>query len=239
MLITRLLKEIFFSSNKAEVAEPREPAGPGEPDRIEDYSFTNDWFTACIPIWQDLFSLIPDACKILEIGSYEGRSTIWLIGNAFKAGTKGEIYCVDTWKGGVEHHAAEMAAVEERFLRNIATAKSRSRAEVTVHVRKGLSTSVLAALAAEGHALSFDAIHIDGSHQCPDVLFDLVLSFQLCRVGGLIICDDYAWSQEPRGSEDLLNQPKLAIDSFVNCYRRKLQLVAINVRQVYLRKTSA
>lgn len=208
-------------------------------DGIEGYSFTYDWFSPCIPVWRELLSQMPEVGKVLEIGSYEGRSAVWLIESAFKAGGKGEMYCIDTWQGGVEHGAADMVAVEETFLRNIATAKTRSRSDVSVHVLKGSSSGLLASLVSEGHALSFDVIHVDGSHQCPDVLSDLVLSFQLCKVGGLILCDDYGWSQEPHGSEDLLNQPKLAIDSFVNCYRRKLALSGVNLRQVYLRKTAA
>ena len=53
-----------------------------------------------------------------------------------------------------------------------------------------------------------------------------VLSFQLLKLGGLLICDDYLWSQEPLGSEDVLNSPKLAIDAFTNIHRRKLCFVA-------------
>jgi predicted O-methyltransferase YrrM len=186
------------------------------------FSYTIDWFSGGIPIWQWLFSEMSEVAKVLEIGSYEGRSAVWLIENAFKQGGKGDMYCVDTWQGGVEHDAAAMAAVETRFFHNIALAKSRSRAQVDVHVLKGTSTSHLAKLLAEGNAGSFDAVHVDGSHQCADVLSDLVLSFALLRTGGVMICDDYFWSLEERGREDLLNQPKLAIDSFVNCYRRKL-----------------
>ncbi len=220
------------------MSNSRQPADR-DADGVEGYSFTVDWFSPCIPVWRELLSQLPGIGKVIEIGSYEGRSAVWLIENAFKAGGKGELYCVDTWKGGVEHHVADMSAIEERFLGNIATAKSRSRADVTVHVLKGSSLELLASLLSEGHGLSFDLIHIDGSHQCPDVLGDAVLSFQLCKVGGLILCDDYCWSQEPHGSEDLLNQPKLAIDSFVNCYRRKLAVSGVNLRQIYLRKTAA
>ena len=238
MLITRLLRDLFFSG-KTPVNKSPQPADRDAGNGIERYSFTVDWFSACIPVWRELLSQMPEIGKVLEIGSYEGQSTVWLIESAFKAGGKGEMYCIDTWKGGNEHSAADMSAVEARFLRNIATARSRSRSDVAVHVLKGSSSALLASLVSEGHALSFDVIHVDGSHQCPDVLSDLVLSFQLCKVGGLILCDDYSWSQEPHGSEDLLNQPKLAIDSFVNCYLRKLALNGANVRQIYLRKTAA
>lgn len=239
MLITRLLRGLFFPRGNP-MNQSQQPTDR-DVDGIEGYSFTVDWFSPCIPVWRDLLSQAPGLGKIVEVGSYEGRSAVWLIENAFTAGGKGELFCMDTWQGGAEHHAADidMSAVEGRFLGNIATARSRSRAEVTVHVLKGASQGLLASLVAEGHGLSCDLIHVDGSHQCPDVLCDAVLSFQLCKVGGLIIFDDYCWSQEPHGGEDLLNQPKLAIDSFVNCYRRKLTVCGVNLRQIYLRKTAA
>ncbi len=239
MLITRLIKQMLTPDSRRGVDDRQQPVDGGAHAGSGGYAFTSDWFSPCIPLWQDLFARLPGAARILEVGSYEGQSAAWLIENAFVPGAKGEIYCVDTWAGGVEHQAVDMAAVEARFLRNVATAKSRSRSDVAVHVRKGQSSGALAALLGEGLGQSFDAIHVDGSHQCADVLGDLVLSFQLCRVGGLIICDDYGWSQEAHGAEDLLNQPKLAIDSFVNCYRRKIEIIAVNLRQAYLGKTSA
>lgn len=219
--------------------ESRRPAEASSREDPEGYSFTVDWFSPCIPVWRDQLSGTPAIGKALEIGSYEGRSAVWLIENVFPAGGKGELFCIDTWKGGVEHHDADMLAVEQRFHANTAAARSRSRSDVTVHALKGDSSGRLASLIAEGHGRSFDFVHVDGSHQCPDVLGDAVLSFQLCKVGGLIIFDDYCWSQEPDGKEDLLNQPKLAIDSFVNCYRRKLTVSGVNLRQIYLRKTAA
>jgi predicted O-methyltransferase YrrM len=202
------------------------------------FSYSVDWFSWAIPGWQSLFSQMSDVAKVLEIGSYEGKSAVWLIENVFREGGTGDLYCIDTWEGGVEHDPAAMAAVEQRFLHNIALAQSRSRSQVDIHVLKGTSASHLARLLADGNAGSFDAVHVDGSHRCPDVLSDLVLSFALLRAGGLMICDDYVWSLEEHGSEDLLNQPKLAIDSFVNCYLRKLSLKGVNYRQIYLLKTA-
>jgi predicted O-methyltransferase YrrM len=131
-----------------------------------------------------------------------------------------------------------MSAVEQRFARNVAIARSRSRSSVSVRTLKGGSMQRLASLLAEGHGGSFDFIHVDGSHQCPVVLCDAVLAFQLCRVGGVMVFDDYVWSQEQHGNEDLLNQPKLAIDSFVNCHLRKIELLGVNVRQMYIGKTA-
>ena len=217
---------------------------PGEPldhdagTLTNDYSFTADWFSHNIPVWTALIDEIPTVSKILEIGSYEGRSTVWLIDNAFKATGKGEVFCIDTWEGGPEQQGADMAAVEERFIRNLAIAKAKAEADISVQLFKGSSFDQLASLIALGHGLSFDIIYVDGSHQCPDVLSDLVLSFQLCKVGGLIICDDYLWRPGNHGEENLLDQPKLAIDSFVNCYARKLLLYNTPLYQLHIKKTS-
>ncbi len=205
---------------------------------MNDYSFTSDWVSAHIPVWTALINDIPAIGKILEIGSYEGRSTVWLIENAFKATARGEIFCIDTWEGGTEHQGIDMSAVEERFIRNIEIAKSKAETEITVNLLKGSSFDQLISLIANGHGLSFDLIYVDGSHQCPDVLSDLVLSFQLCKIDGLIICDDYLWPSATHGQENLLDQPKFAIDSFVNCYARKLALFNTPLYQLYIKKTS-
>lgn len=205
---------------------------------MKRYSFTNDWVSAHSPVWKLLLKDSPAVSKLLEIGSYEGRSTVWWMGNAFRATGKGEIFCVDTWEGSPEHEGTDIPAVEERFLRNTAIARAKTKAKIKVHVLKGRSTDRLAHLIADGHGLSFDLIYVDGSHQCPDVLSDLVLAFELCKVGGLIICDDYLWSSAVHGQENPLDQPKLAIDSFVNCYARKVALYNTPLYQLHIRKTS-
>lgn len=207
---------------------------------MKDYRFTQDWFSRYAHQWRVALGELGPVRKALEVGSYEGRSSVWLIENAFRDGERGELHCIDSWEGGSEHLAGgiDMSSVEQRFRRNIDLARTGRETTLSVHVHKGLSFDALVALLAAGHRQSFDLVYVDGSHQCPDVLNDLVLCFALCRVGGLIVVDDYIWSQEKSGSEDLLNQPKLAVDSFVNCYRRKLRLHNLGIAQLYLTKTA-
>jgi predicted O-methyltransferase YrrM len=93
----------------------------------------------------------------------------------------------------------------------------------------------LSSLIGQGKAQYFDMVYIDGSHETPDVLADAVLAYQLLRIGGLMIFDDYVWGAG--ASTEPLLTPKLAIDSFLNCYQRKVQVHTwLPLCQVYCRK---
>ncbi len=198
------------------------------------FAFTSDWFSHNAPTWSHIFKQrLPDATKVLEIGSYEGRSMVWLAENAFAAGRGGRIFCIDTWSGGEEHDKEQMSAVEARFDRNSALAEQRF-AGVGITKLKGLSHDQMIQLLARGHHRSFDFIYVDGSHQAPDVLADLVLAFQLCRVGGVIACDDYVWGE---GSENITHRPKLGIDAFTTCFAGKLEVLHhLPLYQLYMLK---
>lgn len=198
------------------------------------FEFSSDWFSHNIPTWAHIFAQhLPDAQKVLEIGSYEGRSAIWLAENAFGAGKGGRVFCIDTWSGGEEHDKAQMSAVEARFDRNSALAEQRFPG-VGITKLKGLSHDQMAQLLARGHRRSFDFTYVDGSHQAPDVLGDLVLAFQLSRVGGVIACDDYLWGE---GNENITHRPKLGIDAFTACFAGKVEVLHhLPLYQLYMLK---
>lgn len=208
---------------------------PARPSNVE-YEYTQDWFSGYIPIWNELLAQIKPS-KILEIGSFEGRSTCYVIETS-GALQDLEVHCVDTWEGGAEHAGLEVPAVEQRFRRNTSRAIASVTHRVNLVVHKKPSNLALVELISAGHVSSFDLIYVDGSHQAPDVLSDAVLSFRLVRKGGLIVFDDYLWSMEPPGKQDLLNMPKPAIDSFVNIYQRKLRVLSAQLYQIYIQKLS-
>lgn len=196
-----------------------------------ELEFTSNWVDLYRGIWTNILTTWP-ARKILEIGSFEGRSTCFFIEALSQAGT-GEIYCIDTWEGGEEHADNDMSAVERRFHSNISLTREQSGSKVEVHPRKGLSFPLLNQLYAEGHAGSFDLAYVDGSHQAPDVLGDLVMSYHLLKAGGVMICDDYVWRHG-----NILHEPKLAIDSFSSIFRDTLTpIIDAPLRQIYFVKT--
>jgi predicted O-methyltransferase YrrM len=209
---------------------------PPSSNSLEDtYEFSNDWFGYTAGVWDKILPKF-DPFKILEVGSYEGRSACYMLEKLTqKHGI--ELYCVDTWQGGDEHDKSSMHEVEKRFDRNIKIAINKAEHQSSVIKLRGLSQAILPHLMADGNTGTFDFIYIDGSHQAPDVLADSVMAFYLLKVGGLLIFDDYLWYMEKPGEQDMLNMPKPAIDAFLNIFQRKLQiLMKMPLYQIYAQK---
>jgi predicted O-methyltransferase YrrM len=206
------------------------------------YQFSNDWFDENIAIWSQLFEQLKPT-RILEVGSYEGRSTTYIIENLANISDI-EIHCIDSWEGGIEHKKggsweSNMTNIEARFSHNMKIAMSRSTHAVKLEIHKGLSSIELPKLASKNMQEYFDFIYVDGSHQAPDVLLDAVLGFQLLRVGGVMIFDDYLWQEPLPEGTDPIRCPKIAIDAFTNIYCRKLRaIIGAPIYQLQIEKIS-
>jgi predicted O-methyltransferase YrrM len=129
--------------------------------------FTTDWFSPNIPQWKSLFDAMawdPDQPKtVIEIGSFEGRSTLWILEHLLRH-PDSRIHCIDTFAGGMEHDAGHTEGLYDRFRANLATAPGERKALV----HREPSGKALIRLAAEGVLCDF--AYVDGSHQAPDVL---------------------------------------------------------------------
>ena len=221
---------------------------------MTEYTFTQDWFSHNIPVWEQLATLLPERKSFLEIGSFEGRSAVWIIENMMNPGDW--IDCVDTWEGSEEHKNGELNGAEARFDHNIIavlncnSALHRSREDSWGHTRfasdgpdrtnnrvykyKAASTEFLAGKLAhwvDGKNL-YDFIYIDGSHTAKDVLTDACMAWPLLKQGGLMVFDDYLWGE----SRDILHRPRLAVDFFVNIFAESLDIVHIGHQFVVRKK---
>jgi len=178
--------------------------------------FTNTWHANQSRFW-DIYVKPTNLKSYLEIGSYEGQSTKWVL-DTFP---ESRVTCIDTWDGGGEASENEnYLEIEARFKINMMPYGERIKAI------KGLSFNAL-----KGLDETFDVIYIDGSHLSKHVLEDAVLSFPLLNPGGLLIFDDYGWN----GYEESHKIPKHAIDAFVSCNRDQLTLLHLGW-QVILKK---
>ncbi len=150
--------------------------------------------------------------RMLEIGAYEGRSTVWFLEDLL-TGEGSHLTSVDTWEGSAENDPGAMRAVWERFRTN--TEEYVASGRLTVVVSR--SQPFLAGQIARGETAPgqcYHVIYIDGSHAAPDVLSDAVLCWALLEPGGVMVFDDYIWS----GMTTEQERPRFAIDSFLACF---------------------
>jgi len=190
------------------------------------YNFTFDWFSNNVPVWINLLGHLAGkpGVRFLEIGVYEGRSTIWLLENILAHETS-SVDCVDHFIpfSAPWYPPGVSTNYEERFDQNIQLACG----EKKVRKIKGFSQEILWKLPPS----SYDGIYVDGSHDAPDVLEDAVVSFKLLKPGGILIFDDYEWN----AYSDPWRLPRIAVDAFLHVYRHRYDLLHKSY-QVALRK---
>ena len=168
--------------------------------------------------------------RCLEIGSYEGRSTIYLV-EQYCNGKGSQVDAVDTWNGSVEHTSEQKSDLYKKFTHNLKNYIESGK----VHAYRGASSEVLLKLVQEvrdGKRQKYDFIYIDGSHTAKDVLIDAVLAWELLKVDGLMLFDDYTWNDYP--TQPSLN-PKVGVDGFLNSYSGLYQIININT-QMHIKK---
>jgi predicted O-methyltransferase YrrM len=151
--------------------------------------------------------------RLLEVGSFEGRSAIWFLDNVLTHPTA-TITCVDPFVA---------PGAEARFDHNIRVSGHAAK----VAKIKGRSEVVLLDL----KPASYDAIYIDGLHLAVNVLMDAALGWTLLKLGGVLIFDDYLW----RPDRPAWARPQLAIDLFLSMVGTDA-VVLHKARQVIVRK---
>ncbi len=172
----------------------------------EGKDFSCDWTTGNIPIWADVLRDYRNRpARVLEIGSWEGRSALFFLNFLPQAA----LVCIDPFGGNAEHHLDDYFArlvpqSEGRFDRNVLGPFGPRVTKI-----KDASARVLPQLAIEGNR--FDIVYIDGSHFAADVYADAALAWPMVVPGGIVIFDDYDWELMQSERE----RPKLGIDAFL------------------------
>ncbi len=196
------------------------------------YQFSTDWFSPNIPIWQQVVARFVNmpGLNVLEIGSWEGRSTCWMVDHVLTH-ESANLTCIDTFDGSVEnkldHDAAFLKTIEQRFDFNVA----RTGAATKVKKLVGHSRSLLRTLPLD----AYDLVYIDGSHAATDVLEDTLLTWALVKIGGILIFDDYGF----RFPQEIDEQPPgVAIDAFLTVYGKKVKILQQGY-QMFLEKIAA
>jgi predicted O-methyltransferase YrrM len=155
--------------------------------------------------------------KVLEIGSYEGRSSVFFL-EYFNLNS---LTAVDTWEGSPEHGEEiknRMKDVENNFDHNVVNFKG-------VIKHKTTSDSFF-----RSDENTYDLILIDGSHEGTQVAKDLENSFNCLNKQGYILSDDYDYT-----FYDMNNNVAKAFNNF---YLKNINLIKIIYiyRQILIQK---
>jgi predicted O-methyltransferase YrrM len=181
-----------------------------------------DWFSQHIPVWEDMLAPLVGKPRLqfLEVGSFEGRSAVWMLQNVLTDRTS-SLVCVDTFGGGYDLASLDLTDLQETFSTNVAPWKKQ------VRLITGQSGVVLRLL-----DMVFDFVYVDGSHIAEEAIEDAVLAWRLLRSGGIMAFDDYLWNGPP----DPRLCPRTAIDAFLATRRPGSFEVLHKDVQLFMRK---
>ena len=190
----------------------------------------HDWFTGNIPTWLMAFRKNnysrTSELNCMEIGSWQGLSAVFVLHYFSNA----KLTCVDTWAGADEHKSGSAAApetllnIEEIFNLNLFNYKDR----LTKY--RGTSYQFFNYNFQRDR---FDLIYVDGSHHADDVLVDAIKAFEMLKVNGLMIFDDYFWDYYTR----TIDNPSGAINAFIRLKHKQLEVICFD-HQLVVKKIS-
>lgn len=177
----------------------------------EELVFHSDWFSQNIPQWEKYLGHLKGKpyLNAIEVGSWEGRSTCWLLQNIL-TDSNSRLTCIDSFQGNPENKLEGYeSSVEKTFLENIRKIGAQDRVTV-INQQSRIALKFL-------HEDHFDFAYLDGSHITTDVLTDLCFVWPLLKHGAILIMDDYEYAN---ASMDAV--PRLAIDAFQRLFRKEL-----------------
>lgn len=123
----------------------------------------------------------PENGVIVEIGSWKGKSTVWLASGAIKSNSK--VYAIDPHNGNSSEIKEEYGEIDtyDTFIENITKAKL---LEQITPIRKTSEEAI------RNFDKEIDLLFIDGDHNYDEVKNDFDLWFPKLRNGGVIAFHD-------------------------------------------------
>ena len=128
---------------------------------MSNFEFTTNWFELNgKQVWDALLPQL-NPLKVLEIGSYEGESTCYLI-NYLSKKENTELYCIDNWTGAIEqiNRNIDMKEVENRFDNNVKKAMMDKPNKIKFVKLKGNSDFYLSKLLTQNKSNYFEDLAI-------------------------------------------------------------------------------
>jgi len=142
--------------------------------------------------YSEVVGAAPDGSTLIEVGSWLGKSVIYLAEVVKASGKDIRIFAVDTWRGSWQHKPEDQAllqssngSVYEHFMANI------RRCGVDDIIAPIQLPSVEAAKTFKDHSAFM--VYIDALHTYEDCRDDIAAWRKKVQPGGMLAGHDYGW----------------------------------------------
>lgn len=164
---------------------------------------------------------------IIEIGTYEGRTLLYIAENYAKYNSKLRLVAIDPHMGSTDQTDTTLYlapnTIQEHFQHNLAVAKFKGFQ--IDYIRKSSTQGLIDLI---NDKICAELIYIDGDHRADPVLTDLVLGFQVLAPGGVMLCDDFAWKFIDKNNFPAVQlSPRMAIENFIQCNWQNIEVIAL------------
>jgi len=186
-------------------------------------NFTQNWNQEFIKNTNQFLNEKFDLC--LEIGSFEGLTSNYIVNNLLSE--NGKLICVDPLTDVyLNDKLSEIDEIKNntdfiyfknqynRFFNNVSEHLENNK----ISLIRELSVDIFPELIKK-YQNKFDFIYIDGDHRPEGVYIDAINSFELCKVYGFILFDDYLWEDTGLGIDKFLNEYSGKYDLLVKDYQ--------------------
>lgn len=176
---------------------------------MNNYKYTRPWFLGS-ELNNKLLNFVDPHAKnvILEIGCYEGLSSVFFADNVLD-NPDSTLTCVDPFLNTENDHKQYLSNNEEHnFDYNIANCKNSNK----IAVHKITSDAFF-----ETNHQTFTFIYIDGCHECDFIKRDMENSFKHLEKNGIMWMDDYGGG--------VGGQIKKTMDAFLQKYEGEYELL--------------
>jgi cephalosporin hydroxylase len=169
----------------------------------------------------NLVSIYGVPSTIIEVGVFEGGTTFWISEQLAKTSATSQIYAIDPHVGSNDM-SEDFLVIKQNFEYNLSVHPAKNVTYIQKHSKHGLIDLINLGVRAE-------LIYIDGDHKAAEVLTDLVLAWELLKVGGIMLCDDTTtWKyKDSNGTQSAQMSPRLAVETFIQCNWHKLNVLSI------------
>ena len=159
---------------------------------------------------------------VIEIGVFQGYFTLNMTGMMAPSNPKYTHYAIDPFNTSEDLDDDVIAEAEKCFVSNL------ENFPYSKNIIWHKDTSIDSLIDIAYQRMEADLIYIDGAHTADVVLQDLVLSWNILKNGGVILCDDSCGSwmyKDKNGFKPVQKSPRLAVENFIQCYWDKIEII--------------